>query len=87
MQRRARRVPHPAYGDTVTARASRRLRVSAHRFWLRRAEAALLYGDPDDDAGSVAAPRLWYAVGVVASALIVAVRALVPVLWPTLWPT
>ncbi len=66
----------------MTARVSRQLRVSGHRFLLRRLESALLYGDPDSDTGSVAAPRFWYAFGIVPTVLIAAGHLLMPLLWP-----
>ena len=66
----------------MTARVSRQLRASGHRFLLRRLESALLYGDPDSHAGSVAAPRFWYAFGTVPAALIAAGHLLLPLLWP-----
>ncbi len=60
--------------------ASRHLRLSAHRFLQQRLESALLYGDPDGEAGSVAAPRIWYLSGLVLTGLILAGRHLMPLL-------
>lgn len=59
---------------------SDRLRISGHRYLMRRAEAALLSGDLDGDPGSVAAPRLWFAGGGVLAAVALAGWAVLPML-------
>lgn len=59
---------------------SHRLHVSGHRYLMRRAEAALLLGDPDTDPGSVAAPRIWFGCGAVLAVVALAGWAVLPML-------
>ncbi len=80
---RCTRRPEPSYRGPMTAPASRHLRLSAHRFLQHRRESALLHGDPDAEAGSVVAPRIWYLSGLAVTGLILAGRHLMPLLMPT----
>jgi ESX secretion system ATPase EccB len=67
----------------MTLRAPHKLQVSGHRFLMRRTEGALLYGDAAGDAGSVAAPRLSFAVGGVLAAVALTACAVIPALPPS----
>jgi len=70
----------------MTSRVPHKLQVSGHRFLMRRMESALLYGDTGGDAGSVAAPRLSFAVGGVLAAVALAACAVFPMLRPSAVP-
>ena len=67
----------------MASRAPHKLQVSGHRFLMRRMEAALMYGDAGGDAGSLAAPRLSFAVGAVLAALVLTACAVIPALRPS----
>jgi hypothetical protein len=67
----------------MTSRVPHKLQVSGHRFLMRRMESALLYGDAGGDAGSVAAPRLSFAVGGLLAAVALTACAVIPALRPS----
>lgn len=65
----------------MTARSDR-LRISGHRYLMRRAEAALLTGNLTDDPDWVATPRRWFAGGAILAAVALAACAVLPALGP-----